>query len=150
MIKKDLVNYDPLDRFFDIREDFDNVMRDFLRGFGSPIASSREVFPVADVKEDENKYTVTVEVPGIDKKNINIKMKNNSLLIEGEKKEENKEEGESYIRVERSYGNFRRAFNFSSQLDTKKASAEFKDGILTVTLPKSEQEKPKEIDIKIK
>ena len=150
MIKKDLDNYDPLDRFFDIREDFDNVMRDFLRGFGGPMVSSREVFPVADVKEDEDKFTVTVEVPGIDKKDIKIKMKDNSLLVEGEKKEENKEEGESYIRVERSYGNFRRAFNFSSHLDTKKASAEFKDGVLTVTLPKSEQEKPKEIDIKVK
>jgi len=149
MVKKDLANYDPLGRFFDIREDFDNVMRDFLRGFGGPV-SSREVFPVADVKEDEDKYTVTVEVPGIDQKNLKIKMKDSSLLVEGEKKEESKEEGESYLRVERSYGNFRRVFNFDSQLDSEKVNAEFKDGILTVTLPKTEKEKPKEIDIKVK
>jgi len=145
MVKKDLVDYDPLDRFFDIREDFDNVMRDFLRGFGGPL-SSREVFPVADVKEDEDKYTVTVEVPGIDKKNLKITMKDSSLLVEGAKKEESKEEGESYLRVERSYGNFRRVFNF----DSKKVNAEFKDGILTVTLPKTEKEKPKEIEVKVK
>ncbi len=149
MVKKDLVDYDPLDRFFDIREDFDNVMRDFLRGFGGPL-SSREVFPVADVKEDEDKYTVTVEVPGIDKKNLKITMKDSSLLVEGAKKEESKEEGESYLRVERSYGNFRRVFNFDSQLDSKKVNAEFKDGILTVTLPKTEKEKPKEIEVKVK
>jgi HSP20 family protein len=149
MSRKDLTSYDPLDRFFDIREDFDNAMKDFLRGFGGPM-SNREVFPVADVKEDENKYTITLETPGIDKKDIKITMKDSSLLIEGKKKEEKKEENESYLRVERSYGNFRRVFNFDSQLDSKKVNAEFKDGILTVTLPKTEKEKPKEIDIKVK
>jgi len=105
---------------------------------------------VADVKEDENKYTITLETPGIDKKDIKITMKDSSLLIEGKKEEEKKEENESYLRVERSYGNFRRVFNFDSQLDSKKVNAEFKDGILTVTLPKTEKEKPKEIDIKVK
>jgi HSP20 family protein len=149
MDRKDLVNYDPLDRFFDIREDFDNVMRDFLRGFGGPV-SSREVFPVADVKEDDDKYTVTLETPGIEKEDLKIRMKDSSLLVEGEKKEEKKDEGESYLRVERSYGNFRRVFNFDSQLDPKKVNAEFKDGVLSVTLPKSEKEKHKEIEVKVK
>lgn len=149
MIGKDLISYDPLDRFFDIREDFDNAMKDFLRGFGGPV-SSRGVFPVADIKEDEDKYTVTLETPGIDKKDLKITMKDSSLLVEGEKKEEKKEEKESYLRVERSYGNFRRVFNFDSQLDTKNVNAEFKDGILIVTLPKSKKEKPKEIEVKLK
>jgi HSP20 family protein len=149
MIKKDLVNYDPLDRFFDIREDFDSVMKDFLKGLGGSV-TSRGMYPVADIKEDDDKYTVTVEVPGIDKKDLKIRIKENSLLIEGEKKEEAKEEGESYLRVERSYGNFRRAFSFASDLDEKKVSAEFKDGVLIVTLPKSEKEKPKEIEVKVK
>lgn len=149
MDRKDLVSYDPLDRFFDIREDFDNAMRDFLRGFGGPV-SSREVFPVADVKEDEDKYTVTLETPGIDKKDLKIRMKDSSLLVEGEKKEEKKDENESYLRVERSYGNFRRVFNFDSQLDSKKVNADFKDGVLTVTLPKAEKEKPEEIEVNVK
>ncbi len=149
MIKKNLVSYDPLDRFFNIREDFDSVMKDFLKGFSGPV-SSRGLYPLADVKEDDDKYTVTVEVPGIDKKDLKIKIKKNSLLVEGEKKEETKEESESYLRVERSYGNFRRAFSFASDLDEKKVNAEFKDGILTVTLPKTEKEKPKEIEVKVK
>jgi HSP20 family protein len=149
MAKKDLVNYDPLERFFGIREDFDHVMNDFLRGFGGPL-SSREVFPVADVKEDEDKYTITLETPGIDKEDLKIKIKENSLMVEGEKKEENKEKGESYLRVERTYGRFRRAFSFASDLDEKKVNAEFKDGILTIVLPKSEKEKPKEIEVKVK
>jgi HSP20 family protein len=149
MIGKDLVSYDPLDRFFDIREDFDSVMKGFLKGFSGPV-SSRGLYPLADVKEDNDKYTVTVEVPGIDKKDLKIKIKENSLLVEGEKKEENKEEGESYLRVERSYGTFRRTFSFASDLDEKKVNAEFKDGTLIVTLPKTEKEKPKEIEIKVK
>lgn len=149
MIKKGLVSYDPLDRFFDIREDFDSVMKDFLKGFGGTV-SSRGLYPLADVKEDDDKYTVTVEVPGIDKKDLKIKIKENNLLVEGKKKEEIKEEDESYLRVERSYGNFRRAFSFASDLDEKKVNAEFKDGILIVTLPKTEREKPKEIEIKVK
>ena len=149
MAKKDLVNYDPLERFFDIREDFDHVMKDFLRGFGGSL-SSREVFPVADVKEDENKYTVTLEVPGIDKKDLKIKIKESSLMVEGEKREESKDKGESYLRVERAYGNFRRVFNFACDLDEKKVDAEFEDGILTIVLPKSEKEKPKEVEVKVK
>jgi HSP20 family protein len=149
MVGKELTSYDPLDGFFDIRDSFDNVMKDFLRGFGGP-DSSRGVFPVADVKEDEDRYTVTLETPGIDKKDLKITMKDNSLLVEGEKKEEKKEEKESYLRVERSYGNFRRVFNFGSKLDSKKVNADFKDGILTVTLPKTEKEKPKEIEVKVK
>jgi len=149
MIGKDLISYDPLDRFFDIREDFDNAMKDILKGFGGPI-SSRGVFPVADVKEDEDKYIVTLETPGIDKKDLKITIKDSSLLVEGEKKEEKREENESYLRVERSYGNFRRVFNFDSRLNSGKVNAEFKDGILTVTLPKSEKEKPKEIEVKVK
>ena len=149
MSRKDLASYDPLDRFFDIRESFDNVMKDFLIGLGNPVIS-REVFPLADVREDETKYTVTLETPGIEKKDLKIKMKDNSLLVEGEKKEEKKEQSESYLRVERSFGSFRRVFNFDSQLNTKAVNAEFKDGILNITLPKSEKEKPKEIDIKVK
>ncbi len=149
MLKKDLVSYEPLDGFFDIREDFDNLTRDFLRGF-SGLASSRETYPLANVKEDDKRYTITVETPGIDRKDLKITIKGNRLLLEGEKKEETREEGESYLRVERSYGNFCRTFSFASELDTKKVNAEFKDGILTVTLPKTEKEKTKEIDIKVK
>ena len=149
MIKKDLVSCDPLDRFFGIREDFDHIMRNFLRGFSGP-SLSRELFPLADVKEDEDKYTVTLEAPGINKEDLKIKMKDSSLMVEGEKKEESRDEGASYLRVERSYGNFRRVFNFNSQLDSKKVNAEFKEGILTVSLPKTEKEKPEEIEVKVK
>ncbi|MEO0293168.1 MAG: Hsp20/alpha crystallin family protein [candidate division WOR-3 bacterium] len=149
MFRKDLVSYDPLDKFFDIREDFDNVIRDFMRGFRE-LVPGRGVYPLMDVKEDESKYTVTVEIPGIDKKDIKLKMKDNTLYLEGEKKEETKEKGESYIRVERSYGNFRRTVTFDSQVDASKVKAEFKNGVLTVILPKVEKEKPKEIEVEVK
>jgi HSP20 family protein len=149
MAKKDLVSYDPIDRFFDLREDFDSMLKDFFTGFTVPM-SRRGTYPSMDVKEDKDKYTVTLEAPGIDKKDIKITMKRNELIIEGEKREEQKQEGESYIRVERNYGKFRRAVQLGEEIDQSKINAEFKNGILKINLPKSEKAKPKEVAIKIK
>jgi len=77
-------------------------------------------------------------------------MKSNELIIEGEKKEEKKQEGESYLRVEINYGKFRRVVQLGEEIDQSKINAEFKDGILKINLPKSEKAKPKEVAIKIK
>ncbi len=149
MAKKDLVSYDPIDRFFDLREDFDSMLKDFFTGFTVPI-SRRGIYPLMDVKEDKDKYAVTLEAPGIDKKDIKITMKKNELIIEGERKEEKKQEGESYLRVERNYGKFRRAIQLGEEIDQSKINAEFKDGILKINLPKSEKAKPKEVAITLK
>lgn len=149
MKKKDLVSYDPIDRFFDIREDFDHILKDFFTGFTVPI-TSRGIYPLMDVKEDRDKYTVTLEAPGIEKEDMNLTMKKNEIIVEGEKKEEKKKEGESYLKVERCYGKFRRAIQLGEEVDQSKISAEFKNGILKITLPKSEKLKPKEFAIKIK
>jgi len=149
MAKKDLVSYDPIDRFFDLREDFDSMLKDFFTGLTVPM-SRRGIYPLIDVKEDRDKYTFTLEAPGIEKKDIKITMKRDELIIEGEKKEEKKQEGESYLRVERNYGKFRRAVQLGEEIDQSKINAEFKNGILNINLPKSEKAKPKEVEIKIK
>jgi HSP20 family protein len=125
------------------------MLKDFFTGFTVPM-SRRGTYPSMDVKEDKDKYTVTLEAPGIDKKDIKITMKRNELIIEGEKREEQKQEGESYIRVERNYGKFRRAVQLGEEIDQSKINAEFKNGILKINLPKSEKAKPKEVAIKIK
>lgn len=149
MAKKDLVSYDPIDRFFDLSEDFDSMLKDFFTGFTVPI-SRRGIYPLMDMKEDKDKYTVALEAPGIEKKDINITMKRNELIIEGEKKEEKKQEGESYLSVERNYGKFRRVIQLVEEIDQSKINAEFKNGILTINLPKSEKTIPKEVAIEIK
>jgi len=148
MANENLVSCEPIKRFFDINEGLDKMTGDILNGFRD-IASNREAYPAANVKEGDSKYMVEVEMPGIDKEDLVVRIKGKYLLIKGEKKEENREKGESYLMVERSQGSFRRTFRFASELNTKKASAEFKNGILTVTLPKTKKEKPKEVNIKV-
>jgi HSP20 family protein len=149
MMDKDLMSYKPVEGFFDIGKDLNNMVGNLVNDFRG-IAESRKTFPAANIKEDDRKYTVELEIPGIDKEDLGVKVKGSNLLIEGEKREENKKKGESYIMIERSSGKFCRTFKFASELNTKKAEAEFKNGILTVTLPKTEKEKSKEIDIKVK
>jgi HSP20 family protein len=148
MMGKDLMRYKPVEGLFNISEDFDNMVGNLVNNFRD-IAENRNTFPVANIKEDDSKYTVEFEIPGIEKEALGVKVKGNNLLIEGEKREENKKKGESYIMIERSSGKFCRTFRFESELNTKKAGAEFKNGILTVTLPKTEEEKTKEVNIKV-
>jgi len=148
MVNKNLVSCEPIKRFFYINEGLDKMTGDILNSF-KDIASNSEPYPAANVKEDDSKYMVEVEMPGINKEYLEVIIKGKDLLIKGEKKEENREKGESYLMVERYQGSFRRTFRFASELNTKKASAEFKNGILTVTLPKTKKEKTKEVNIKV-
>lgn len=145
---KDIKSYDPFEKMFGIREDFDSMLKDFFRDFGT--SSSRPgVFPLMDVREDSEKYTVAVEVPGMTRDDINLSIQDDQLVVEGEKKEEEKEEDESYLRVERSYGRFRRRLRLPGDVDQEKVDAKYKDGVLNIHLPKTEEKKPKEIEVEI-
>ena len=127
---------DLLDRFF---EDFELPIR-----FGE----ETEFTPAFDVSETEKELIVRAEVPGMDKKDININLSEGLLTITGEKKHDKKEENENYHCFERRYGKFSRTVRLPSALDTEKVDAVYKDGVLTITLPKSETVKPKKIEIK--
>jgi len=98
-------------------------------------------------KNDE--YVINAEIPGLSKEEIKIDVKDGSLTISGEKKYEDKNEDENYIRVERRYGKFERRFNLPENVNAESVSASFKNGVLQVTLPKKEEAKPKRIDIKV-
>jgi HSP20 family protein len=148
MTGKDLTVYDPIDRIFNLREDFDDIVRDFFTGF-SNISIGRGVYPLLDIKEDKEKFIIDIEVPGIDKNDLKISIKKNNLVVQGEKKEEKKKEEESYLRVERSYGNFMRSVNLPAEVDQSQITAQYKNGVLKITLPKIQKEKAKEVEIKI-
>jgi len=110
-------------------------------------ALGRVEYPAVNVSEDERSITVEAELPGMDSKDIDISLQNNMLVLQGEKRfEEEKKEG-SYQRIERSYGSFSRTIPLSSSVDEDKVKASFKNGILTVTLPKKEVEQGKKIAI---
>ena len=148
MASKDIKSYDPLDRIFNLREDFDDIVKDFFAGF-SNISASRGVYPLLDIKEDEEKYTIDAEIPGIEKGDLKISVKKDNLIIQGEKKEEKKKAEESYLRVERSYGNFMRSVKLPTEINQAQITAKYNDGVVKIILPKTKTDKAKEVQVKI-
>jgi HSP20 family protein len=105
--------------------------------------------PAVDVYEQDNTLVLKAELPGVDPKDVDIRIENNVLTIKGERKFDNEVKKESYHRVERAYGTFTRSFTLPNVVDPAAVKAEFKDGVLRVSLPKREEAKPKQIQISV-
>jgi len=127
---------------------FDNFFRGDVQDNGSFGLSHWT--PAVDIAEQENEYLVKVELPGVNKDDVKITVDNNILTIRGEKKQDQEAKDDNYYRVERNYGSFLRTFRLPSSVHADKIDAVYKDGILTVTVPKSEEAKPKQIEVKVK
>jgi HSP20 family protein len=123
-------------------------MDDLFRFPLTEIAQS--AYPLADVSETADAYTVTVEIPGLKKDDIELTVRDNTLSLRFSKEEQKKEEGRTYRHMERSYGTFERHFPFATAVDPSKVKAKYTDGILEVTLPKTEEARPRKIDVEIK
>jgi HSP20 family protein len=106
--------------------------------------------PFCDIYETGNEIVVKAELPDVKKEDVHVGIENNLLTISGERKFEEETKKENYHRIERHYGEFRRSFGLPTTIDAKKVSAEFKDGMLRVTLPKTEEAKPKQVEVKVK
>jgi HSP20 family protein len=128
-------------------EDFDSP---FVGDWGWKGFNSNVFTPRVDVTEDNENLYVTAEVPGVDKKNVKVSVVGDVLTISGEKKTEQRDEKKNYYRIERSYGSFSRSFTLPAEVMVDKISAEYKDGVLNVTMPKTEEAKiiEKQIDVK--
>jgi|SRR5215470_12133899 len=105
--------------------------------------------PAVDVYEQDNNLVLKAELPGVDAKDVDVRIENNVLSIKGERKFENDVKKESYHRVERAYGTFLRSFTLPNAVDPSAVKAEFKDGVLRLTLPRREEAKPKQIQINV-
>lgn len=112
-----------------------------------PLATG-EFTPSLDVSEESDKVVVRAELPGVKAEDIELSVQGNALMISGEKKQESKQEKENYHHMERNWGRFRRTVPLPSDVDPEKISAECREGVLTITLPKSERAKPRKIEIK--
>ena len=149
--------------FENLRDEIDRLFDDFGRGFWRPFGRSllaeeplfrRELAfpttPAVDVIESEKAYEITAELPGMDEKNIDVKVADGTLTIKGEKQEEKEEKKKDYYLRERSFGSFERSFAIPEGVDADKIEASFKKGVLTLMLPKKpEAQKPaKKIDVK--
>src|SRR5271165_2024051 len=105
--------------------------------------------PLVDIYEDEHNITLKIEVPGIDEKDIDVRVENNTLTVHGERKIEKEEKEENYRRVERQYGSFTRTFTLPTTVDSEKVSATYDKGVLKISLPKKAEAKPKQIKVNI-
>ncbi len=131
-----------MDRFF---TDFWNTS---LANFTGWDEDSTVWTPRVDVKETKDAYELLADLPGLDKKDIKISLQDNVLTLQGERREETKEEEENRYYYERQYGAFTRSFRLPEKVDEKNIQAEYKDGVLKITLRKSEEAKAKQIEIK--
>lgn len=111
--------------------------------------SGREWTPSLDVSETQDKVVVKAEAPGIDPKEMEISLSNGVLTLKGEKRKAREEKGENYHLVERSYGSFSRSVRLPAEVQEDKVKASYKDGILTITLPKTERAKERAIKIEV-
>ena len=105
--------------------------------------------PVVDIYEQGGDIVLKAELPGVDPKDTDIRVENNTLTLRGERKLDDEIKRESYHRVERAYGTFSRSFTLPSVVDTEKIKAEYRDGVLRVILPKREEAKPKQITVTV-
>jgi HSP20 family protein len=105
--------------------------------------------PAVDIYEHEGNLVLKAELPGIEHKDVDVRVENNVLTLRGERKFDSEVKREEYHRVERAYGTFSRSFTLPNAVDTDKIKAEFKDGVLRVTLPQREEAKPKQISISV-
>ena len=125
-------------RFSDIMDDFFNDM----------VSTSNDSFvPSIDVSETDDQFHIQAELPGMKKEDINVNLENRRLTISGERKFEQKEEGETYHRVETRYGSFSRSFQLPDSVDEDSVQAKYKDGLLDITIAKSEDKVKKQIEI---
>jgi HSP20 family protein len=143
-----VIKYNPFQTEFDEFPAGLRVFQDSLsRLFSEP--ASRPWSPAVDIFENENELVLKADVPEVDPKNVGIQLENGTLTLRGERKFEEQRNGKAYHRVERGYGSFVRAFSLPETVDPEKVKADYKNGVLTVTLPKKEVAKPKTVNIEV-
>jgi len=142
-----IVRWSPFRDLIGIQQEVNRLFEDLMTRRAEAGVEGAVWVPAADVAETEDAVSVKVEAPGVDKDDIKISVTNNVLTIRGEKKMEKETSEESYHRIERVYGSFVRSLELPTVVQADKVTASFKDGVLTIVLPKSEEVKPKEIAI---
>lgn len=134
------------------RNGFANELDSFYRNFfgnGLSVEGNCCFSPAVDIHESKDKVALVFELPGMDKKDIKVWVENNVLTVSGERKLRREETEQDYLRAEIVDGSFSRSFTLPESIDAGKISADYKDGLLTVTLAKAEEAKPKEIEVKV-
>jgi HSP20 family protein len=143
-----LTRWEPFRELSLLQDRMNRLFQDsFGPSRGEEALSTTTFAPAVDIYEDEHNVTLKVEVPGIDEKDIDIRVENNNLTVRGERKLEKEEKEENYHRVERRYGSFFRSFTLPNTVDTENIQASYDKGVLEIRLGKRAEAKPKQIKV---
>jgi HSP20 family protein len=144
-----LTRWDPYREFNTLQDRLNRLFNaSFHEGRDESLATS-SFAPAVDVYEDEHNVTLKIEVPGMDEKDIDVRIENNTLTVHGERKFDKDEKEDNYRRIERQYGSFTRTFTLPTTVDTESVSANYEKGLLKVRLAKKAEAKPKQIKVNV-
>ena len=150
-----LTRWNPGRELLNLEKEFSRLFNSFGNRFGSTSENGNEEYenavwmPLTDITENKDNYVLELDIPGVPKENVKISYTNGQLSITGDRKQEKESKDKNYYRVERTYGKFYRSFSLPQEIKEDEIEAKFKDGQLTITVPKAEKVKPKEIAIKV-
>jgi HSP20 family protein len=148
-----LTRWEPLREFSAMQDRINRMSRLFRESYspeGPEEALTTTSFaPPVDIYEDEHNITLKLEAPGIDEKDIDVRIDNNTLTVHGERKIEKEEKEENFRRIERQYGSFTRSFTLPSSVDVSQVSADYAQGVLNIKLAKKAEAKPKQIKVNV-
>ena len=148
-----LTRWDPFRDLSTLQDRMDRLFGDTLARFRSTFGEPVEGvgwLPAVDTVETEESIMLKADLPGIDPKDVEVEVENGTLTLRGERRQEKDVKEENYRRIERSYGSFVRSFTLPNTVDTEKIQAEYRSGVLELTLPKRAEAKPKQIKVAVK
>ena len=145
-----ITRWRPFRDLVSIQDEMNRLFDDF---FGRPITrrewTEKVWSPCVDMSETKDNIIINAEIPGMNKEDVKVSVQDNALTLSGERKQEKEEKNADYHRIEGSYGSFSRSFTLPTPVQPDKVKATYKDGILKITLPKTEEVKPKEVPISV-
>ena len=143
-----LVKYDPFRELKSLQDEMNRLfMTSVPRGFGQEDLASGGWSPSVDIFENEGEIVLEAELPGMNREDFEVSIENNVITLKGERHFEKHDEGDNYHRVERAYGSFTRSFSLPRTVSAEGTSADFKNGILRVSLPKKEEARARKIEV---
>ena len=151
-----IIRWNPARELLNMEREFNKLFNSFGKRLSIGELDSLDEYenaiwmPLADIKEDKNNYFVMLDLPGISKDEVKVAYNNGQLSVSGERKQEKETMDSKFQRVERVFGRYYRSFTLPQKVKEDKIEAELKDGQLKITIPKAEEAKPKELEIKIK
>src|SRR5437899_11060859 len=144
-----ITRWDPFPEFSTLQDRMNRLFRESHGPEGEESLTTSTFAPPVDVYEDDHNITLKIEVPGIDEKDIDVRIENNTLVVHGERKFEKEEKEENFRRVERQYGSFTRSFTLPNNVDAERVQAHYEQGILKVQLAKKAEAKPKQVKVNV-